>query len=74
MVDVDPKTVAFAIFSLVVAGVLRRTLLSTALDQFFAVDTSSWHWATVVVWNMLPTVGIAAVIFAAIMVLIESSE
>ena len=74
MVDADTKILGFAVFSLIVAGVLRRTLLSTALDQFFAVDTSSWHWATVAVWNLLPTVGIAVAIFAAIMVLIESNE
>jgi hypothetical protein len=74
MVDVDAKTLAFVIFSLIVAGMLQRTLLSTALDQFFAVDTSLWTWETVLVWNLLPTVGLAVVIFVLIRGLVDDRE
>lgn len=48
----DPNSVIM----LMVVGLLAAILVPVAIDQFVAVDTSSWSTTTQTIWNNLPTI------------------
>lgn len=59
----DNSIIFSAILSLIVAGVLRNTLFRVAIDNWYMADTSTWHWATAVFWQVVPIILIAGLIF-----------
>lgn len=62
------------IVSLIIAAILRNTLLKETIDQFFATDTSNWHGATAQMWELIPVVLIAAVIFAPVLAILDGIQ
>jgi len=60
------RIVVSVIVSLFVATVIRKTVLAHTLDKFYTTDTSSWGWATVTLWELIPTMIIAVLIFASV--------
>jgi len=44
---------------LFISAVLRKTVLATAINQFYSADTESWGLATIIAWEVLPTLVIA---------------
>ena len=68
------QLVVGGIISLLVAGILRNTLLKEVIDQFVATDTSNWPWATAQLWEVFPILIIAVVIFVPILSILDEIE
>lgn len=62
------------LFSIFLAGVIRKTLLKEVINQFYATDTSSWPLAADILWQLFPIFIISIPIFLSFILLMSYIE
>lgn len=62
------------LFSIFLAGVIRKTLLKEVINQFYATDTCSWPLAADILWQLFPIFIISIPIFLSFILLMSYIE